>query len=144
MKKFVFRLESCLRLRRHREEIEEIRLSELTSERQKFLTEKETLQLRLIKTQREMTEKREITSEEINLYRKYATSLEKKILDFAARLRQLQARIDLQRSVLLKARQTRKVIDRLKEKRKERHQYEADRRIQAEMEELHLLQRGQN
>ena len=143
MKKFVFRLESCLRLRRHREEVEEIRLSELTSQRRRFQTEKETLQASLINTQKEMTEKKEITSEEVNLYRTYAASLERKIVDLAARLRQLQARIDLQRSILLKARQTRKVVDRLKEKRRERHQYEADRRIQAEMEELHLMQRGQ-
>jgi len=143
MKKFVFRLESCLRLRRHREEVEEIRLSELMSDRLRFHNEKEQLQLALIGTQKEMTEKKIITSEEVNLYRRYATSLEKKIVDLAARIRQLEARIDLQRSILLKARQTRKVVDRLKEKRRERHQNEADRQIQLEMEELHLLRREQ-
>jgi len=143
MKKFVFRLESCLKLRRHREEVEEIRLSELMSQRQKFSAETESLQLKLVATQKEMTEVREITSEQVNLYRKYAVSLERKIVDLAARLRQVEARIGLQRSVLLKARQKRKVVDRLKEKRKERHLNEADRRDQAEMEELHLLQNGQ-
>lgn len=142
MKKFVFPLESSLKLRRHREEIEEIRLGELMSRRQKCHAEKEDLQSKLIKTQKEMTEQREITSEEVNLYRKYAASLERRIVDLTAKLRQLEARLDLQRSVLLKARQSRKVVDLLKQKRRKRHQYEADRQVQAEMEELHLLKRG--
>jgi flagellar FliJ protein len=143
MKKFVFRLESCLKLRRHREEVEEIRLGELMSNRLKFRTEREQFQAKLNATQQEMTERSKITSEEVNLYRKYAVSLEKKIVDLAAKIRQLEARIDLQRTLLLKARKSRKVVDRLKEKRRERHQNEADRQVQAEMEELHLLQRGQ-
>jgi flagellar export protein FliJ len=142
MKKFKFPLESCLKLRRHREEIEEIRLGELMSERRKFQTELEDLQERLNRTQKEMTEKNEITSREVNLYRRYLTSLERRIVDLSGKLRQVDARLDLQRSVLLKARQSRKVVDRLKEKRKKRHQDEADRLLQLEMEELHLLQHG--
>jgi len=142
MKKFVFRLESCLRLRRHREEVEEIRLGELMSERQKFHSEKEELERCLARTQKEMTARTEITSEEVNLYRNYTANLDRKIVDLAAKLRQLEARIDLQRSVLLKARQRRKVVDRLKEKRKKRHQRRADHAVQLEMEELHLLRHG--
>ena len=142
MKKFSFRLESCLKLRRHHEEVEEIRLSELMGERQKVLLETENLQTKLAVTRKEMTARPVITSSEANLYRKYAASLERKITDLAAKLRHLEARIEIQRSILLKARQSRKVIDRLKEKRKERHRVEMDRLIQAEMEEIHLLQRG--
>ncbi len=142
MKKFAFRLESYLKLRRHREEVEEIRLGELMSERQRFRAERDQLQSKLIKARQEMTIQREITVAEVNLYRKYAAGVERKLVDVAARLRQLEARIDLQRSVLLKARQNRKVVDLLKEKRRVRHQNEVDRLIQAEMEELHLIQRG--
>lgn len=142
MKKFVFSLESCLKLRRHREEIEELRLGEMLSERQKFLKEAERLRSGLTKTRKEMTERREMTAEEANLYRKYATSLERKLVDVEARRRQLDARIEIQRSILLKARQRRKVVERLKEKRKDRHQQEVDRLDQAEMEDLHLSQRG--
>jgi len=142
MKKFVFRLESCLKLRRHREEVEEIRLGELMGERQKLDTEQEELKRSLIKTQKEMTARTEMTSEEVNLYRNYTANLDRKIVDLAASLRKLEAHIDLQRSVLLKARQRRKVIDRLKEKRKERHQRRADHGLQLEMEELHLQRHG--
>jgi flagellar export protein FliJ len=142
MKKFAFNLESCLKLRRHREEVEEIRLSELVGDRQRFLSETESLQMSLAATQKEMTQRRVITSQEANLYSKYAASLERKIGDLAVKLRQVEARIEIQRSILLKARQRRKVVDRLKEKRRERHRNEAERLIQAEMEELHLLQRG--
>jgi flagellar FliJ protein len=142
MKKFAFSLESCLRLRRHREELEEIRLGELLRDRQQILSEKENLQTRLASAKKEMTALPMITSEEANIYRKYAVSLERKIVDLAAKLRQIEARMELQRSILLKARRSRKVVDRLKEKRKERHLNEAERVLQAEMEELHLLQRG--
>ena len=142
MKRFVFRLESCLKLRRHREEVEEIRLGELMGERLKLHNEKQVLEDSLMKTQKEMTEKKEITSEEVKLYRDYTSNLDRKIVDLSAKLRQLEARLDLQRSILLKARQSRKVIDRLKEKRSRRHQRAADHRVQLEMEELHLQRHG--
>jgi flagellar export protein FliJ len=89
-----------------------------------------------------MADKQEITSDEVNLYRRYGASLERKIADLVAKLRQLDARVEIQRSILLKARQSRKVIDRLKDKRRERHQRAADQFYQAEMEELHLAHRG--
>jgi flagellar FliJ protein len=144
MKKFVFRLESLLRLRRHREELEEVRLGDLMRERQECEEAKEQLQNRLVQTLQQMTARTETTSGELNLYRNYALSLESKLLDLGLSLRKLQAQIEVQRSVLVKVRRHRKVVDRLKDKRRERHQYEQDRKDQAELEELHLLRRGQN
>ena len=141
MKKFVFRLEPLLRLRRHREELEEIRLGDLMHERKQYKDEEEELQNRLGQTRRQMTEQTVTTSEELNLYQRYAASLERRLLDLGLKLRKLDAHIELQRSVLVKARRHRKVVDRLKEKRRERHHYQQDREDQAELEELHLLQR---
>jgi flagellar FliJ protein len=142
MKRFRFKLESCLKLRRHLEESEEIRLGELMREELRLKTENRELRSALAKARREMNKQTRITSEGLNLYRKYIVSLERKIRNIEEELLRLAAKINIQRSILLKARRNRRVVDRLKEKRKQRYSQESDREIQSELEELHRLHQG--
>jgi len=142
VKKFKFRLESYLRVCRHRVRAEEIRLREILIERDLILREIDRLEDEKRGKEIEKSQKREFTSIEMRILVNYIESLQLKIYRLTGEVAEIEARIRTQQQRIIEARKTLKPVEKLKQRRKDQYRFEADRELQAVVDELHLLRRS--
>jgi flagellar FliJ protein len=141
MKKFSFRLESYLQICHHREQLEQLRLNELLSEARRIREAREELRSSLALVSADLSTQREIHVFEISWYRQRMQFLNFQIEQAQNRLDAVLGRVATQRNLLVEARKKRRIVEKLREKRFERFQFELDRTLQNEMEDLFLLGR---
>jgi len=144
---FRFSLETVLRLRRSLEDRERLRLQMLLARKTQLeyeaaITRQAGRQLRENVVQE--LEQGPLPAIEAQFVRQRSGACE----IAAARIRQakvtLEQQIDRQRAAYVERSIGRKVIERLRERQAERYQSQAERRAQAQMEELALLRRGRS
>ena len=141
MKKFSFRLESYLQICLHREQLEQLRLNELMSEERRIREALQDLRAGLAKVSADLSAQREIHVFEISWYRQRMQYVSFQIEQTENRLDAVLGRVAAQRNLLVEARKKRRIVEKLREKRYERFQFELDRTLQNEMEDLFLLGR---
>lgn len=138
MKKFQFRLEPYHNVCRHHEELEEIRLNELLRQKAEIDTALHQAACRKEEAEAELSSQSEILAEEARIYRRYIQSLKEQIQQLREARSKLEARILRQKNALVEATRKRKVMDRLKERRLQEYQQQANRLEQQEADELFL------
>jgi flagellar export protein FliJ len=141
MKKFSFRLDSYLRISRHQEQLEQLRLTELMEEERRTRDAIQDLQSSWANTSTELSSHREIHSFEIGWYRQRMDFIEQQIEETENRLAALLERVAVQRERVVEARKKVRIVEKLRERRLERFQFELDRTLQNEMDDLFLLTR---
>lgn len=142
MRRFVFRLESVLRWRRSRFELEQNRLRELAAERDRI-----RLRLRRLEEQRRRLEGELLASGTLSgaeLAALEAWRLRQRVERARCEqaLAEAERRVEAQREQALEARRRLRLLERLKERRYAEWQTEADREAEALAAECHLARRG--
>ena len=138
MKKFSFRLESYLRVCRHREELEQVRLSELVTEAKRLRETLGALRDGRRRTREELGTRREIRVYEVGWFRSRIRGLQDQIELTESQLTNLQNLIIQQRIQLIEARKKRKVVEKLRANRFAEFQKVADLELQKELDDLFL------
>lgn len=138
MKKFSFRLEPYLRLCRHREEVEQVRLAELISEAKRIRDLLITFREALSRTKDELGARQEIRVYEVGWYRQRIQGLKVQIEQTESQLANLQDLVIRQRLQLIEARKKRKIVEKLRANRLSRHQQQVDLELQKEVDDLYL------
>jgi flagellar export protein FliJ len=137
MKKF--RLEPCLKVRRHREECEEIRLGELLRELQELNQRLGATREAVVRNRSELSLRKELPASEALQYEYYFHSQALRILELLRERERLQSAIAEQKQTLIEASRARKVVERLEERFVEKQRSEEDQQLQMQLDELHLL-----
>ncbi|MEW6281535.1 MAG: flagellar export protein FliJ [Candidatus Eremiobacterota bacterium] len=138
-KRFRYRLEKVLELKRKREEEEKEKLGKLLQEEAYEKQVKAQLEATLAQVQIELREKQREGSLNVNdlrFYPRHVKNLEDKIKYQELRLQELAIRIVEQRENLLKAAQERKMYEKHKEKSQEEWQAEMDHEEAKMIDEL--------
>lgn len=133
-----FRLDPCLKIRRHREECEEIRLGELIQDRRDLQASVKAVDRSGQEARAELSEKAEMMAAEALLYQYYFASLDLKQMELTRRCEELDGKVDQQRKKLIEARKDLKVIEKLKDRFLAQRERELDRLAQLELEDLFL------
>ncbi len=141
MKKFSFRLDPYLEISRHQEQLEQLRLTELMNEERRMREAIQDLRSSWGNTSTELSSHREIHAFEIAWYRQRMQFIEQQIEETENRLAVLLERVTVQRNRVVEARKKVSIVEKLRERRLERFQFELDRTLQNEMDDLFLLTR---
>ena len=141
MKKFSFRLDSYLRISRHQEQLEQLRLTELMEEERRTRDAIQDLQSCWANTSTELSSHREIHSFEIGWYRRRMDFIEQQIEETENRLAALLERVAVQRERVIEVRKKVRIVEKLRERRLDRFQIELDRSLRNEMDDLFILAR---
>lgn len=140
-KRYTFRLETLLRLRRQREDEQKrvvaARLREIRTlqQRRQFL---ETEIARQTATMRDSLTATWMEVDQLKLGRHWVMRLRRGVLETDAQLTTQRAMLAQERTVLADARKDAKVLDRLKERQREAYLAEVNRREQAELDEMNV------
>ncbi len=147
-KRFVFRLETLLKVRRQREEKHKRIVAERLRQITRVRDEIGTLDARIedqIDAMRQETRRASIDVQNLARNRHWLTHLRRGRLEAEGRLHVLEAHLAQERAVLAHASKEKKVLEKLKERQLERYNKELDRREVIEADELsttrHLLRR---
>jgi flagellar FliJ protein len=144
MKRFSFRLESYLRLCRHREELEQVRLAELVTEAKRVRDTLATLLEALKRTKDELGGRRTIRVYEVGWYRQRIRGLQVQIEQTESQLANLQDLVIQQRLRLIEARKKRKIVEKLRTNRLNQHQRQVELELQKQMDDLYLQRLHRN
>jgi flagellar biosynthesis chaperone FliJ len=146
MKRPEFKLESYLNVCRSRQELEEVRMGELTREEMGLESSMKDCAARINQTIEEKSrlEDGEILVREILLYQQYLATLRDQASRLKDRKDALNVKVEEQRKQLMSAMRMQKVVSKLKERSKKLHLKKADRSLQEEVDELYLLQFGRS
>jgi len=143
MKRFSFRLERVLHLRKHEEEREKQRLGVLLRELQAARRTQTACELELAELEGRFGRvldpsigESELAVYELQLYRMRQELLRRRLAQAQAAVAALQQRVDEQRAVLLAAARRREVLEKLREREREEFQREALRGEQKIIDEV--------
>lgn len=138
MKKFSFRLEPYLRLCRHREELEQVRLAELITEAKRLREALSMFRQAVNRTKDELGARHEIRVYEVGWYRQRIRGLQSQIEQAETQLANLQDLAIRQRLRLIEARKRRKVVEKLRTNRLNQYQRQVDLELQKQLDDLYL------
>lgn len=138
MKKFQFRLDSYLKISRHQEEVEQIRLSEILRDRQEVRTKLERNKTDASAAEAFWAEIPIPTAFQAVMHENYMHRLRLQRTVLEEELHRVNEKVEAQRERLKEATQRCEVIEKLKKRRKQDYQLEADRRLQRESDDLFL------
>jgi flagellar export protein FliJ len=123
----------------HQVNAEQLRLRQLLTEKDRILLAIKKLKEKIEENENRKSQKKEFSSREIQVIISYIDSLNFKIFQLTNELAEMETKISRQRDRLIEARRRLKPVEKLKEYRKQQHDYEVDRELQAVVDELHLL-----
>jgi len=126
--KFNFRLESLLKLRKYERDVRQQRLVEKLAEDQQLLDQRNRLEQareQVLEELRQLQQARVVKVEQAAARRYYAGRLLAVILEVERQRQLLKQEIERRRRELAEAEKKVKVLEKLKEKQRAEHQYEA-------------------
>jgi len=129
-KRFVFRFETMLKIRRQREDEHKRIVASRTREINRVRDQMASLDRQIhdeLGAIRAGQEPGTIDMQQVIRHRHWLGRLHKAVLDSQARLRFLEAHLAQERAALVEAAKNRRVLDKLKERRWERYRKEQDR-----------------
>ncbi len=139
--KFVFRLETVLRLRRHKLEEKQIvvakRLQAIAQERANIEAAREQCSIGVGQS-RDVQRSGRLDVPTIRAYRHHMVFLHQYVHECERRIRDHEEKLKSERGEMIKAQVACKAIEKLKERRKERHDKEVNRLEMAEQGEFSL------
>ncbi len=138
MKRFVFRLEAYLNQTRRREEAERLRLAALIQEEVRLSQLRQELLRRREEQQERLAGSQFLAAYEANWYVHHIHGLGRQIEELEHRIAVCREEIERQRQALVEARRRLRPVEKLKRRRQDAWQQEADRWFQREVEDLHL------
>ncbi len=138
MRRFRFQLQPVLDLAQQEEELREAELRVLLAGKAELEKEKSDVLERIQSTRADLRNRGEILSEEIELYDRFISSLDRQSEMLTARISGLEAKIRSKKREVLESTKKRKTLDRLRERKHAEYSQEMDRSAQQEADELHL------
>jgi flagellar export protein FliJ len=124
---------------RHQVDAEETRLKELLLEKGSICRNIDRIETEIRDKETEKSQKKVFTSSEMQLFVNYIDSLMIRVYELTNELAELEARISSQQNRVIDARKRLKPVEKLKERKKIQYQFEANRELQALLDELHLV-----
>jgi flagellar protein FliJ len=120
LKKFSFKLEPVLNVRKCKEEELQRKLAEILDRLQDAVEEmaKTLSQRHLIANQLEEFKKKPIGIEDLLTYQNYIESLDKRLDEQETRIQKIEKEVEEMRELLLKACKDKKIIEKIKERQK--------------------------
>ena len=140
-KRYTFRFETLLRVRKQREEEEKRVVASRLREIRQLEQRQEALVNRINEhtdLARQAMRNQMLDLEHLKLGRSWVVRLRRGVLETQAEITKNRAILAQERSRLAEAAKQRKVLDKLKEKRRERFLFEEARREQAEYDEMNV------
>jgi flagellar export protein FliJ len=138
MKRFVFRLETYLNQTRRQEEAERFRLAALIQEEARLSQIRRELVHRREEQQSRLARSPALAAYEASWYVHHIYGLGRQIDELEHRLKTCREEIERQRQALVEARRRLRPVEKLKQRRQDAWQQEADKWLQREVEDLHL------
>jgi|SRR5690606_5147450 len=138
MKKFHFRLDSYLKISRHQEELEQIRLFEILRDREEVRAKLEKNQVDQSAAQAFWAEIPIPTASQAVMHENYMQRLRHQRIALEEKLHRVNDKLEAQQERLKKTTQRCEVIEKLKKRRKQDYESQADRWLQRESDDLFL------